>query len=104
MAPGWAAQAGVADAGVAAFAARAEPGLGTLGSLAGLGGIWNAEAVPASRTSVFAMLSVIALLTIVAIGVPTKISGETLARSQCVTWDSTELENMSEVIVVAIAA
>ena len=70
VAPGWAAQAGVADAGVAAFAARAEPGLGTLGSLAGLGGIWNAEAVPASRTSVFAMLSVIALLTIVAIGVP----------------------------------
>lgn len=70
VAPGWAAQAGVADAGVAAFAARAEPGLGTLGSLAGLGGIWNAEAVPASRTSVFAVLSVVALLTLVAIGVP----------------------------------
>lgn len=37
--------------GVAEFAARAEPGLGTLGSLAGLGGIWNSEAVPASRTT-----------------------------------------------------
>ena len=44
------------------------------------------------------------VVLIVAIGVPTKISGEILARSQCVTWDSTELENMSEVIVVAIAA
>ncbi|WP_231702872.1 hypothetical protein [Tsukamurella asaccharolytica] len=33
-------------ASVAAFAARAEPGLGTLGSLAGLGGIWNRQAVP----------------------------------------------------------
>lgn len=36
-------------AGAALFAARAEPGVGTLGALAGLGGIWNAEAVPASR-------------------------------------------------------
>ena len=36
------------------FAARAEPGLGTLGSLAGLGGIWNGQAVPDSRTTLFA--------------------------------------------------
>ncbi|MEJ6549790.1 hypothetical protein PQI66_09570 [Corynebacterium sp. USCH3] len=36
-------------AGAALFAARAEPGVGTLGALAGLGGIWNADAVPASR-------------------------------------------------------
>jgi hypothetical protein len=53
---------------VAAFAARAEPGLGTLGSLASLGGIWNAEAVPASRTTLFAVLSAAALLAVVAIG------------------------------------
>ncbi|WP_040765873.1 hypothetical protein [Tsukamurella sp. 1534] len=33
-------------ASVAVFAARAEPGLGTLGSLLGLGGIWNRHAVP----------------------------------------------------------
>ncbi|GAB3131030.1 hypothetical protein GCM10027289_16600 [Tsukamurella serpentis] len=33
-------------ASVAAFSARAEPGLGTLGSLLGLGGIWNRQAVP----------------------------------------------------------
>jgi hypothetical protein len=34
-------------AGVAAFAARADTPFGTLGSLLMLGGIWNAEAVPA---------------------------------------------------------
>lgn len=56
--------------GVTAFAARAEPGLGTLGSLASLGGIWNAEAVPASRTTLFALVSAAALLAIVAAGVP----------------------------------
>ena len=48
--------------GVAAFAARAEPGLGTLGSLASLGGIWNAEAVPASRTTLFAVVAAVVLL------------------------------------------
>ena len=40
-------------AGVSAFAARAEPGLGTLGSLASLGGIWNAEAVPCLSDNAF---------------------------------------------------
>ncbi|ANW66801.1 hypothetical protein BCA37_27375 [Mycobacterium sp. djl-10] len=56
--------------GVEAFAARAEPGLGTLGSLAGLGGIWNAEAVPGSRSTLFALLATAVLLVIVALGVP----------------------------------
>lgn len=54
--------------GVTAFAARAEPGLGTLGSLAGLGGIWNAEAVPASRTSPFAVVGTVVLLAVVVLG------------------------------------
>ena len=58
---------------VAAFAARAEPGLGTLGSLASLGGIWNSEAVPASRATLFAVLSAGVLLTVVAIGLPTVV-------------------------------
>ncbi|MGL4306635.1 MAG: hypothetical protein ACRCSF_10820 [Mycobacteriaceae bacterium] len=57
-------------AGVIAFAARAEPGLGTLGSLAGLGGIWNAEAEPYSRTTLFALFSTGILLFIVALGAP----------------------------------
>lgn len=54
--------------GVTAFAARAEPGLGTIGSLAGLGGIWNAAAVPGSRTGWFALVATAALLAVVAIG------------------------------------
>ncbi|QZH69355.1 hypothetical protein [Mycolicibacterium farcinogenes] len=57
-------------AGVQAFAARAEPGLATLGSLAGLAGIWNGEAVPASRTTLFALVATVVLLGIVAFGLP----------------------------------
>lgn len=57
--------------GVAAFAPRAEPGLGTLASLAGLGGIWNGEAVPISRTTLFAVASAVVLLGTVAAGLPT---------------------------------
>lgn len=56
---------------LAPFAPRAEPLLGTLGSLAGLGGIWNAEAVPYSRTTGFALAATVVLLAIVACGVPT---------------------------------
>jgi hypothetical protein len=56
--------------GVAAFAARAEPGLGTLGTLASLGGIWNGDAVPDSRTTLFAVVAAIVLLGIVALGLP----------------------------------
>lgn len=36
-------------AGAAAFAARAEKHAGTLGTVLGTGGIWNADAVPSSR-------------------------------------------------------
>ncbi|KQH75184.1 hypothetical protein AO501_24145 [Mycobacterium gordonae] len=57
-------------AGVDAFAPRAEPGLGTLFSLAGLGGIWNGAAVPASRTTLFAVPAVVVLLGLVAAGLP----------------------------------
>ncbi len=56
--------------GVTAFAARAEPGLGTLGSLASLGGIWNSEAVPDSRTTLFAVVAAVVLLGVVAAGLP----------------------------------
>ncbi|MGW0162279.1 hypothetical protein ACWDUN_23480 [Mycobacterium sp. NPDC003323] len=59
-----------AGAGVAAFAARAEPGLGTLGSLAGLAGMWNAQAVPDSRTTLFAVVATVVLLAVVAAGLP----------------------------------
>lgn len=56
--------------GVAAFAPRAEPGLGTLASLASLGGIWNGEAVPTSRATLFAVASAVVLLGVVAAGLP----------------------------------
>mgnify|MGYP006876021970 CR=1 FL=1 len=62
--------AGASDpAGVAAFAARAEPGLGTVGSLLGLGGIWNAAAVPASRTTWWALVGTAMLVSLVGLGV-----------------------------------
>jgi hypothetical protein len=76
----WLVAAAVADslsstagAGVTAFAARAEPGLGALGSLAGLGGIWNAQAVPDSRTTLLAALATAVLLAVVALGCPAAI-------------------------------
>lgn len=56
------------EAGVHAFAARAEPGLSTVGSLASLGGMWNASAVPASRTTLFALAFSAVLLIVVAVG------------------------------------
>ena len=59
--------------GIPEFAARAEPGLGTLLSLAGLGGIWNGQAVPDSRTTLFAIVGTVALLAIVAVGLPAAV-------------------------------
>jgi hypothetical protein len=58
------------EIGVTVFAARAEPGLGTLVSLASLGGIWNGQAVPGSRTTLFAVASAAVLLGVVAAGLP----------------------------------
>jgi hypothetical protein len=55
-------------AGVAAFAARAENWAGTLAALAGTGGIWNAQAVPASRTGPLVPLVTLGLLAIAALG------------------------------------
>ncbi|MFB9320607.1 hypothetical protein [Cryptosporangium minutisporangium] len=54
--------------GVAAFAARAENWSGTLGALLGLGGIWNAEVVPASRTTVVAPLFTLLVLAVAVAG------------------------------------
>lgn len=56
--------------GVSAFAPRAETGLGTLASLASLGGVWNGDAVPDSRTTLFAVASAAVLLAVVAVGLP----------------------------------
>jgi hypothetical protein len=53
--------------GVAAFAARAEGPLGTVGSLVGLGGIWNALAVPPGVGS-WAWVAGFAVVLAVAVG------------------------------------
>lgn len=49
-------------ASASAFAARAEESVGTLGALMGLGGIWNAEAVPHSRGTFATVAGVILCL------------------------------------------
>ena len=57
--PGLLAGGGASAASVAAFAPRAEAWATTPGSLVGLGGIWNADAVPASRELGFALVGVV---------------------------------------------
>ncbi|MET9327191.1 hypothetical protein [Tsukamurella sp. NPDC003166] len=49
-------------ASVAVFAARAEPGLGTIGSLVGLGGIWNRQAVPDGAPWLWTVLALAVLM------------------------------------------
>ena len=68
VAAGFAAGSGTSSpASAAAFAPRAERWVGTLGAVAGLGGIWNGAAVPASRSAGFAVFG-IALLLVLALG------------------------------------
>lgn len=57
------------DAGAAAlFEARAEGVLGRVGSLLSLGGIWNADAVPASRTTLLGGVGAVLVLSVVVLG------------------------------------
>lgn len=62
--------AGVGATGVEAFAARAETGIGTLGSVVALGGIWNSSAVPLSRETWWAAAALVLLLVVWAIAAP----------------------------------
>ncbi|MEO9326337.1 hypothetical protein [Gordonia aurantiaca] len=55
-------------AGVEAFGLRSEPWLGPVGTVLSLGGIWNADAVPASRTIWWAAVATLCLLVVVAVG------------------------------------
>lgn len=48
--------------GTTAFVARAETFVGTFGALLGLGGIWNAAAVPTSRSTGFAIFGILLFL------------------------------------------
>ncbi len=54
--------------GVEAFAARAEGILPLTLTLLGLGGIWNSEVVPASRTGVAALIALVLLVVVCACG------------------------------------
>ena len=58
-------------AGVRAFGLRSEPALGPLGTVLGLGGIWNADAVPASRTFWWAAVATVCLIAVVGVGLIT---------------------------------
>lgn len=57
-------------AGVAAFAARAENWSGAVGSLAGTGGIWNAQTTPDSRATALVPLVTLLLLALAVAGYP----------------------------------
>jgi hypothetical protein len=67
--------AGATSSGVDVFASRSEAGTGTLVTLLGLGGAWNAQVVPDSRESVLGLL-----WTAVALGLAV-IGGRRLHRS-----------------------
>jgi hypothetical protein len=56
-------------AGVEAFAARGENALGPVGSLLGLGGVWNAQVVPDSRGTMLGVLATLIFLGLAALGV-----------------------------------
>ncbi|WP_052493374.1 hypothetical protein [Rhodococcus sp. MEB064] len=90
--------AGSDPSGVAAFAARAEPGLATIGSLAGLGGIWNADAVPASRTTLYAVVGTAVLLGLAAAGLPR------LRRTASPVAAALLLTGAVSVVLIALAA
>jgi hypothetical protein len=59
-----------AEAGVQLFAARSEGALGTLGTMLGLGGVWNGDVVPDSRQSAWGVLATVALLVLAGAGAP----------------------------------
>jgi len=67
LAPAGTGTAPTAGTGVSAFAARAEPGIGTFGSVVALGGIWNSEAVPPSRSTWWAAVALVLLLVVWAV-------------------------------------
>ncbi len=57
-------------AGVAQFAARAENWAGAWVALAGTGGIWNGQTLPASRASVLVPLVTLLVMVVAATGLP----------------------------------
>lgn len=58
------------EVGVGIFAAKADTSLGLVGSLLGVGGIWNEDAVPASRASPASAVFTVVLLALAVLGLP----------------------------------
>jgi hypothetical protein len=69
-APAFSAPADQVDGQIAAFALRSETGWGRLVDAAGLAGMWNGSALPASRETVLARVSTVLLLALAAAGLP----------------------------------
>jgi hypothetical protein len=69
-APAFSAPADQSDGQIAAFALRSETGWGRLVDAAGLAGMWNGSALPASRHTVLARFSTVLLLALAAAGLP----------------------------------
>ena len=67
-------------AGIAAFAARGEHVGGPIGSLLGLGGIWDARATPPTRSGVLGLLGTLAVVVGLVVGGPLLYRS---ARSSC---------------------
>jgi hypothetical protein len=61
-------------AGISVFAPRADTALGTVGSLLGLGGAWNAQVAPPGRDSILVAVVTLAFLALVAVGLVTQWS------------------------------
>lgn len=68
--PGFSGTASGDAAGVTAFALRSETGLGRWVDALGLGGMWNASALPVSRGTSLALLSTVLLLGLALSGLP----------------------------------
>jgi hypothetical protein len=68
--PGVATTTGAGDGGLALFALRAETGWGRLVDAAGLAGMWNAQSLPDSRTTVLAKASTVLVVALVLAGLP----------------------------------
>jgi hypothetical protein len=69
-APAFAGPTGAADSGITAFALNSETGWGRLVDAAGLAGMWNEAALPASRGTVLARVSTVLLLGLAVAGLP----------------------------------
>lgn len=87
--------------GVTAFAARADTPLGLLGSLLQLGGIWNADAVPAGRGAAGLVPVSLLLLAGAAVGVVLLLRGRVVLLSRPVAVGLVVAAGLALLVAVA---